>query len=365
MNKPNPYTSKFVQPPTASKAEQNSQLTSRESRFNAAIGMVNSDTTATRQTATAGRGNGLFDASKLSDELSERYREWCVSHRYLPGHTLVVPVSSLKATDFNPRHFYNEAKITELSQSILENGQQQAIHVVPDYETQDSYFVADGGSRMRALQKAHVRDALITVVDLEIGIQSYKLGYELNSQRASQTPFDNAVMWSKLLDGKQFLTQANLAEALRIDPEKVSQTLALRRLPDGLLHEMVVAAERFGTRMAYEIVRFYEKTEKDYDATLKLIRRVVDGELRVRDVQAIVNNARERQVEGKKGRQSAVQRFRFKDHSGQSLGELKTYGENRIDLKLVNLPEETRDRLERAIREVLQPFSGKPGAATE
>ncbi|WP_321816691.1 MULTISPECIES: ParB/RepB/Spo0J family partition protein [unclassified Paraburkholderia] len=365
MKKPNSFTSKFTQALPASRSELNSQLVSADRRFSIAAGMLDNEPDGQDKSAETDRADGLFDKSKLNDELSEQYRNWCVQHRYLPGQTLLAPVSSLKTTAFNPRHFYNENKITELSQSILENGQQQAIHVVPDYENPGTYFVADGGSRTRALQKARIRDALITVVDLEIGIQSYKLGYELNSQRASQTPFDNAVVWSRMLEGKQFLTQANLAEALRIDAEKVSQTLALRRLPDGLLQEMVVAPERFGTRMAYEIVRFYEKTSKDDDATLKLIRRVVDGELRVRDVQAIVNHARESRVDGKKARQSAVQRFRFKDHAGQSLGELKTYGENRIDLKLVNLPEEIRDRLERAIREVLQPFSGKPGTATE
>jgi ParB family chromosome partitioning protein len=365
MNKPNPFTSKFTQPLPASRSELNSQLASADRRFTIAAGMLDDEASGQEKSASAERGDGLFDEAKLSDELSAPYRSWCVQHRYLPGQTLLTPVSSLKVTAFNPRHFYNEAKLTALSQSILENGQQQAIHVVPDYQNPDTYFVADGGSRMRALQKARIRDALITVVDLEIGIQSYKLGYELNSQRASQTPFDNAVVWSRMLDGGQFPTQANLAEALRIDAEKVSQTLALRRLPDGLLQEMVAAPERFGTRMAYEIVRFYDKASKDDDATLKLIRRVIDGELRVRDVQAIVNHAGENRADGRKVRQSAVQRFRFKDHAGQSLGELKTYGENRIDLKLVNLPQDTRDRLERAIREVLQPFSGKPGAATE
>ena len=137
---------------------------------------------------------------------------------YRAGHRAAA--KGHQTSPFNPRHFYLKASIAELAVNLAKQGQQQAIHVIPDYENPGTYFVSDGGRRVRALKEANKETVKAIVIDLPIGIESYKLGYDLNVQRDSQTVFDNAVVWKRFLEEKHFQSQRELAEHLgprRID----------------------------------------------------------------------------------------------------------------------------------------------------
>ncbi|MCW0134285.1 ParB/RepB/Spo0J family partition protein, partial [Burkholderia pseudomallei] len=117
------------------------------------------------------------------------------ANRSAPDQMIVLSLSAIKHSPFNPRHFYLKSSIAELAVNLAKQGQQQAIHVIPDYDNPGTYFVSDGGRRVRALKEANKDSVKAIVIDVPIGIQSYKLGYDLNVQRDSQTVFDNAVVW--------------------------------------------------------------------------------------------------------------------------------------------------------------------------
>ena len=114
---------------------------------------------------------------------SAAYRAWRLEHAYRPSQVIELALKAIKPSPFNPRHFYLKSSIAELAVNLAKQGQQQAIHVIPDYDNPGTYFVSDGGRRVRALKEANKETVKAIVIDLPIGMQSYKLGYDLNVQR--------------------------------------------------------------------------------------------------------------------------------------------------------------------------------------
>jgi ParB/RepB/Spo0J family partition protein len=207
-----------------------------------------------------------------------------VENRYQPGSTIEVNLSHVKESVFNPRHFYLARRLEDLVASIAETGQQQPIHVVPDYENPGEFFVHDGGRRARAMRSLKYAKARAMVVDVPIGIQSYKLGYELNTRRENQSPFDNAVKWTYLLENKHFASQKELAETLGQDESIVSQTLTIGKLPEEVMLEMIGNPDRFSVRVAYEVSKFHQDNGGDLEKTLDLVERIVRLDMKQRQV---------------------------------------------------------------------------------
>ncbi|MFL9965702.1 ParB/RepB/Spo0J family partition protein [Paraburkholderia sediminicola] len=283
---------------------------------------------------------------------SAAYRAWKIEHGYRTNQVIELPLKSIKPSPFNPRHFYLKASIAELAVNLAKQGQQQAIHVIPDYDNPGTYFVSDGGRRVRALKEANKESVKAIVIDLPIGIQSYKLGYDLNVQRDSQTVFDNAVVWKRFLDDRHFQSQKELAEHLGLDESTVAVALSIAKLPEAVMHEMVARSDRFGSNMAYHVGRYH--TARGADATLRLINKIVSDDLSTRQVADIVKGRANAQESVKPaGRQRYAQRLEIK-LDGVPVGDLKSYGDDRIELRLKGLTREKRDGILRQIEKMLK-----------
>jgi len=290
-------------------------------------------------------------AADIANE-SAAYRAWRIEHAYRPGQVIELALKTIKPSPFNPRHFYLKASIAELAVNLAKQGQQQAIHVIPDYDNPGTYFVSDGGRRVRALKEANKESVKAIVIDLPIGMQSYKLGYDLNVQRDSQTVFDNAVVWKRFLDDRHFQSQKDLAEHLGLDESTVAVALSIAKLPEVVMHEMVARPDRFGSNMAYQVGRYH--TARGADATLRLINKILSDDLSTRQVADIVKGRASAQESTKPaGRQRYAQRLEIK-LGGVAVGDLKSYGDDRIELRLKGLTREKRDDILRQIEKMLK-----------
>jgi ParB family chromosome partitioning protein len=266
--------------------------------------------------------------------------------------SIELPLKAIKPSPFNPRHFYLKASIAELAVNLAKQGQQQAIHVIPDHENPGTFFVSDGGRRVRALKEANKETVKAIVIDLPIGIESYKLGYDLNVQRDSQTVFDNAIVWKRFLDEKHFQSQRELADHLGLDESTIAVALAIAKLPENVMHEMVARPDRFGSNMAYQVSRFH--TARGADATLRLINKIASDDLSTRQVADIVKGRASAQETPKPaGRQRYAQRLEIK-LDGLAVGDLKTYGDDRLELRLRGLSKDKRDEILQQIEKMLQ-----------
>ena len=357
--KPSQFAKGFQARPDTTSSEKRTAL----DRLNAIDGLVQ-PAGSTKNNEVAGRSSQPASASAvvaISSEAAESaehvnespaYRAWRLEHGYRPGQVIELALKAIKPSPFNPRHFYLKSSIAELAVNLAKQGQQQAIHVIPDYDNPGSYFVSDGGRRVRALKEANKETVKAIVVDLPIGIESYKLGYDLNVQRDSQTVFDNAVVWKRFLDDRHFQSQKELAEHLGLDESTIAVALSIAKLPEAVMHEMVARPDRFGSNMAYQVGRYH--TARGADATLRLINKILSDDLSTRQVADIVKGRASAQESTKPaGRQRYAQRLEIK-LGGVSVGDLKSYGDDRIELRLKGLTREKRDDILRQIEKMLK-----------
>jgi len=350
--KPSQFAKGFQARPDTASSEKRTAL----DRLNAIDGLVknsatNSETASRAMSAIVPEQLPQADAAEAATE-SAAYRAWRIQHGYRPNQVIELPLKSIKPSPFNPRHFYLKASIAELAVNLAKQGQQQAIHVIPDYDNPGTYFVSDGGRRVRALKEANKELVKAIVIDLPVGIQSYKLGYDLNVQRDSQTVFDNAVVWKRFLDDRHFQSQKDLAEHLGLDESTVAVALSVAKLPEAVMHEMVARPDRFGSNMAYHVGRYH--TARGADATLRLINKILSDDLSTRQVADIVKGRASAQESVKPaGRQRYAQRLEIK-LDGVPVGDLKSYGDDRIELRLKGLTREKRDDILRQIEKILK-----------
>jgi ParB family transcriptional regulator, chromosome partitioning protein len=346
--KPSQFAKGFKARPDSTSSEKRTAL----DRLNAIDGIV--DIQQGAQIAN-GRSSAFVaeESSDIAGPETELYRAWRRANHYTAGQVIELQLKSIKASPFNPRHFYLKNSIAELAVNLAKQGQQQAIHVIPDYENPGTYFVSDGGRRVRALKEANNDTVKAIVVDLPIGIESYKLGYDLNVQRDSQTVFDNAIVWKRFLDERHFQSQRELADHLGLDESTIAVALSIAKLPENVMHEMVARPDRFGSNMAYQITRYH--SARGSDATLRLINKITSDDLSTRQVADIVKGRASAQEAPKPpGRQRYAQRLEIK-LDGVAVGDLKSYGEDRLELRLRGLSREKRDALLHQIEAMLLP----------
>lgn len=350
--KPSQFAKGFQARPDTTSSEKRTAL----DRLNAIDDLVKSDAKPGSKAGSSRAETGLHAVPSATEAFnaneSAEYRTWRIANGYDAGQVIDLDLKAIKPSPFNPRHFYLKTSIAQLAVNLAKQGQQQAIHVIPDYANPGSYFVSDGGRRVRALKEANKETVKAVVVDLPIGIESYKLGYDLNVQRDSQTVFDNAVVWRRFLDEQHFQSQRDLAEHLGLDESTVAVALSLAKLPETIMQEMVARPDRFGSNMAYHVGRYH--SARGIEATLRLINRIVSDDLSTRQVADIVKGRANPQESVKPAaRQRYAQRMEIK-LDGIAVGDLKSYGDDRLELRLRGLSREKRDEILRQIEQMLQ-----------
>lgn len=346
--KPSQFAKGFQARPDTTTSEKRTAL----DRLNAIDGIVKSENPAPTKSSKKDIPVTIVETppTELTNE-SPAYHAWRIEHRYQPGQIIELPLKTIKASPFNPRHFYLKSSIAELAVNLAKQGQQQAIHVIPDYEHPGTFFVSDGGRRVRALKEANKESVKAIVIDIPIGIESYKLGYDLNVQRDSQTVFDNAVVWHRFLEDKFFQSQKELAEHLGIDESTIAVALSIGKLPEAVMQEMVTRTDRFGSNMAYQVGRYH--LARGTDATLRLINKILSDDLSTRQVADIVKGRASAQENAKPaGRQRYAQRHEIK-MNGSTVGDLKSYGDDRLELRLRGLSREKRDEILQQLEKML------------
>lgn len=283
--------------------------------------------------------------------VSAPFRAWCLQNNYELGRVITLPLTAVKTSPFNPRHFYRKESIAGLAVNLSKQAQQHPIHVTPDFDNPGEFFIHDGGRRVRALRDLSKDNVNALVVDVPQGIDSYKLGYDLNTQHETQTVFDDAIVWRRLLDQGAFASQTALADALGVDKSAVTMTLAVGELPEDLIGEMLDHPSQFGMNAAYAVVKFFRR--RGAEATRKFTKKVLDEGLSVRQINALVKSAEANPDQSKVSRQRYSQRLEIKLLDGVHVGDLRTYGDDCLKLDLKGLPRDLRDSLQERIHGLL------------
>jgi ParB family chromosome partitioning protein len=274
---------------------------------------------------------------------------WAKATGYKPGSILELPIDLLDDNPCNPRRFYLQESIDRLAINLSNIGQQSPIQVALQ-EMTGRFTIIEGHRRVQALRKLGREVVKAIVVDTREALDLYKLAFDLNTQRESQTIFDNAIAWSQLLVEGRVSNQQALAAFLGIDETTVSMTLSIAQLPDEILREMVRHAEHFGLNTSYHIQRYCR--EKGTAATQKLVERVRVEGLSMRAVAVLVRHGEGAPGVERTTRARYHQRFEVR-HNTQPVGYVKVYGEDRLDMSLRGLPLEKRDEVYAKLKDLL------------
>jgi len=140
-----------------------------------------------------------------------------------------VPIESLEPGPFQPRGGMDKASLSELADSIRENGILQPILARPKPGASGTYQIIGGERRWRAAQIAKLHEVPVILRDLG-DREAMAAGLVENLQRQDLNAMEEAEGYRRLLD--EFgLTQEGLGQAVGKSRSHVANTMRLLTLP--------------------------------------------------------------------------------------------------------------------------------------
>ncbi|MEO1651656.1 MAG: ParB/RepB/Spo0J family partition protein [Pseudomonadota bacterium] len=218
-------------------------------------------------------GRGL--ASLIGDAQPEQP----IATRMPPeGHQRLIPVERIKPSATNPRRFFDEVELGSLADSIREKGLVQPIVVRPMPGDGQSYEIVAGERRWRASQIAGLH--VVPVIVRELNDQeTLELAIIENVQREDLNAIEEACGYKELIERFSY-TQDKLAEVIGKSRSHLANILRLLKLPTEV--QDMVKDGRLSPGHARALI--------GREDALRLAHRIVDEDLNVRAVEAMVQD---------------------------------------------------------------------------
>lgn len=184
-----------------------------------------------------------------------------------------LPITSIVTNPDQPRKNFDETQLSELSDSIKQNGVLQPILV---RKKGDKYEIVAGERRYQASKLAGLKEIPAIVREID-DAEVFQLALIENLQRSDLTPIEEARGYRQLLDTKG-LTQEGLAKILSKSRSAIANTLRLMDLPQEVQDMMEEGQITAGHARAILAV----STE---EGRIKLAQKVVAENLTVRQTE--------------------------------------------------------------------------------
>jgi ParB family chromosome partitioning protein len=189
------------------------------------------------------------------------------------GTQRMVPIADLKRSAFNPRKEFRDEELNELAESIRTKGVVQPIIARP---IAGGFEIVAGERRWRAAQKAGLHTVPVIARELS-DKEVLELAIIENVQRADLNAIEEATGYRELIDRFGY-SQEQLSEIIGKSRSHVANTLRLLKLPEGV-QTMVQAGE---------LTAGHARALINRDDAETIARRIVDEDLNVREVEALV-----------------------------------------------------------------------------
>ncbi|MBE0491720.1 MAG: ParB/RepB/Spo0J family partition protein [Sulfurospirillum sp.] len=136
-----------------------------------------------------------------------------------------IDVSRISPNPYQPRKYFNDAALKELSESIKKHGLLQPIIVI---EKDDNYMLLAGERRFRATKLAGLQKIRAIVADIE-SENLRELALIENIQREDLNPIELAIAFKELIE-EYSITQEGLSEIIKKSRTQITNTLRLLTL---------------------------------------------------------------------------------------------------------------------------------------
>ena len=195
------------------------------------------------------------------------------------GGAREVPIELIVANPDQPRLYFAEAELEELARSVRQRGVLQPILLRPAPGRTGEYQIVAGERRWRAAQRAGL--TTVPAVVREIGDQeTLELALIENLQRENLNAMEEAAAYSSLLNLSGG-SQEDLAQAVGKSRSHVANTLRLMQLPEEI--QTLVRQGRLSAGHARTLIGAADPQA--------LAKEILDGELSVRDAEALARKA--------------------------------------------------------------------------
>lgn len=196
------------------------------------------------------------------------------------GGFKLIPIDQISTNKDQPRKDFDPEAIEELAASIKEKGILQPIIVTKGQE--NSYQLICGERRLRAARLVGIAE--IPAVVKEIAAEEF-LEWALieNIQREDLNPIEEADAYQRLIE-EQKISQDDLAQRLGKNRTTITNTIRLLRLPEDLRGYL-----RGGQLTAGHARALLSLLTPEHQR--QLAKRIVEENLSVRQVEAIVNRS--------------------------------------------------------------------------
>lgn len=191
-----------------------------------------------------------------------------------------IDINQLKPNKEQPRKYFDETKLFELSESIKEHGVIQPILVTKDKIGRDFIIVA-GERRWRAAKKAGLKDVPViemTLTDKEL----MEVSLIENIQRQDLNPIEEAGAYKRLTDDFK-MTQEEISRRVGKSRAAISNTMRLLNLDDRVLEYLADGVIYEGHGRALLAVG-------DKDLQYKICQKLIDEGMSVRDAESYIKN---------------------------------------------------------------------------
>ena len=144
-----------------------------------------------------------------------------------------VLIGELARNKYQPRTFFDEEKLKELSESIKKNGIIQPIAVRKNNSSSEPYEIVAGERRWLAAQKAGLHDVPITILDLNDS-ETLEVAIVENIQREDLNVVEEAKGYKRLNEEFGY-DQDKIANMMSKSRSHISNTLRLLNLPKDII----------------------------------------------------------------------------------------------------------------------------------
>ena len=189
--------------------------------------------------------------------------------------TRTAPIEFLHPSSMQPRTAFDEEKLGQLAQSIMEQGVLQPILVRAHRTKTNEWEIVAGERRWRAAQKAQLHEVPIVVRDLS-DRDTLEIALIENVQRQDLNPIEEARAYRRLMQEFAY-TQETLSDHIGKSRPHIANLLRLLELPE-IVREMI-ADGRLSASHARAILHLPN--------VIELAQQIVAKGLSVRDAERL------------------------------------------------------------------------------
>ncbi|MFW2368084.1 MAG: ParB/RepB/Spo0J family partition protein [Desulforhopalus sp.] len=188
-------------------------------------------------------------------------------------------ISQIAPNKHQPRLMFDQAELTELAESIRENGVIQPLIV--SRVSKKKYVLIAGERRLRASKMAGLKTVPVVVREITSDDELLEFALIENIQRTDLNPLEEAEAYRKLID-KFGLTQEEAAQKVGKNRSTISNSLRLLQLPEYIKEDLLSGQLTEGHARALLAVL-------SSPATLKEIRdQIIGKQLSVRQTEKLI-----------------------------------------------------------------------------